>query len=105
FGNRKGARARLHRIQAGRIPSVRVKLVSRSIRPAEKNKGNKMKKILLSMALAVVAPFAWAQVSETSTTPTTTVGSGMITEYTPSSTIVHKESSGPQTHRLGRQGP
>src|SRR5438034_5407732 len=102
FGNRKGARARLHRIQAGRIPSVRANLVSRSIRPAEKNKGNKMKKILLSMALAVVAPFAWAQVSETTTTTTTTEGSGTITEYTPGSTIVLKESSGPRTYRFGK---
>lgn len=42
-----------------------------------------MKKMLLSMALAVVAPFAWAQVSETTTTTTTTEGNGTITEYTP----------------------
>ncbi len=62
-----------------------------------------MKKILLSMALAVVAPFAWAQVSETTTTTTTTTeGSGTITEYTPGSTIVLKESSGPRTYRFGK---
>src|SRR5207247_1444922 len=83
YAYRKRARARVHRIQAGRIPSDRANLVSRSIRPAQKNKGNKMKQILLSMALAVVAPFAWAQVSETTTTTTTTEGSGTITEYTP----------------------
>ena len=59
-----------------------------------------MKKILLSMALAIAAPFAWAQVSETTTT-TTTEGSGTITEYTPGSVIVLKESSGPRTYHFG----
>src|ERR1700747_3153768 len=60
-----------------------------------------MKKLLLSMALAVAAPFAWGQVSETTTT-TTTEGSGTITEYTPGSTIVLKESSGPRTYHFGK---
>ena len=59
-----------------------------------------MKKILLSIALAIAAPFAWAQVSETTTT-TTTEGSGTITEYTPGSVIVLKESSGPRTYHFG----
>ncbi len=63
---------------------------------------NTMKKILLSMALAVVAPFAWAQVSETTTTTTTTEGSGTITEYTPGTTIVLRETSGPRTYRFGK---
>src|SRR5437868_2149074 len=61
-----------------------------------------MKKVLLSMALAVVAPFAWAQVSETTTTTTTTEGNGTITEFTPGSSIVLKESSGPRTYRFGK---
>jgi hypothetical protein len=60
-----------------------------------------MKKILVIMALVVVAPFAWAQVSETTTT-TTTEGSGTITEYTPGSVIVLKESSGPRTYHFGK---
>ena len=60
-----------------------------------------MKKMLLSMALAVVAPFAWGQVSETTTT-TTTEGSGTVTEYTPGSQIVLRESSGPRTYRFGK---
>jgi hypothetical protein len=60
-----------------------------------------MKKLLLSMALAVAAPFAWAQVSQTTTT-TTTEGSGTITEYTPGSQIVLKETSGPRTYRFGK---
>jgi len=61
-----------------------------------------MKKTLLSMALAVVAPFAWGQVSETSTTTTTTEGNGTITEYTPGSAIVLRESSGPRRYRFGK---
>src|SRR5436853_6960816 len=61
-----------------------------------------MKKVLLSMALAIAAPFAWAQVSETTTTTTTTEGSGTITEYTPGSAIVLKESSGPRSYHFGK---
>jgi hypothetical protein len=61
-----------------------------------------MKKILLSIVLAVAAPFAWAQVSETTTTTTTTEGNGTITEYSPGSTIVLKETSGPRTYRFGK---
>src|SRR6478672_6022123 len=61
-----------------------------------------MKKTLISMALAIAAPFAWAQVSETTTTTTTTHGSGTITAYTPGSTIVLKETSGPRTYSFGK---
>ncbi len=61
-----------------------------------------MKKTLISLALAVVAPVAWAQVSETTTTTTTTEGNGTITEYTPGSTIVLRETSGPRTYHFGK---
>jgi hypothetical protein len=60
-----------------------------------------MKKMLLSIAVAVVAPFAWGQVSETTTTTTTTEGNGTITEYTPGSAIVLRETSGPVSYRFG----
>ncbi|HEU0208027.1 MAG TPA: hypothetical protein VFQ78_03525 [Candidatus Udaeobacter sp.] len=60
-----------------------------------------MKKILLSIALAFVAPFAWAQVSQTTTTTTTTDADGTITEYTPGSAIVLRETSGPVHYRFG----
>jgi hypothetical protein len=73
----------------------------RLILPQLNKKGKNMKKSLLSMALAVVAPFAWAQVSQTTTT-TTTEGSGTITEYSPGSQIVLKETSGPRTYRFGK---
>jgi hypothetical protein len=65
-------------------------------------KGEIMKKMLLSIALAVVAPFAWGQVSQTTTTTTTTEGTGTITEYTPGSAIVLKETSGPVRYRFGK---
>ena len=62
-----------------------------------------MKKLILSMALAVAAPFAWAQVSETTTTTTTTEGSGTITEFSPGTSIVLKESVGPRTYRFAKK--
>ena len=62
-----------------------------------------MKKTILSIALALAAPFAWAQTSTTSTTTTTTTdGDGTITEYTPGSAIVLKETTGPRRYRFGK---
>jgi len=61
-----------------------------------------MKKTILSIAMAAVAPLAWAQVAETTTTTTTTEGNGTITEYTPGNTIVLKETSGPRTYHFGK---
>jgi hypothetical protein len=61
-----------------------------------------MKKLLLSLALAAVAPFAWGQVSSTTTTTTTTEGSGTVTSFTPGSTIVLKETTGPRSYRFGK---
>jgi hypothetical protein len=77
-----------------------------------------MKKMLLSIALAVMASFAWGQTTRqplmnerqvpqqpqrtTTTTTTTTEGTGPITEYTPGSAIVLKESSGPVRYRFGK---
>jgi hypothetical protein len=62
-----------------------------------------MKKLILSMALAVAAPFAWAQISSTTTTTTTTEGSGTITEFSPGSSIVLKETSGPRSYHFGKK--
>ena len=61
-----------------------------------------MKKLLLSLALAVASPLAWAQVSQTTTTTTTTEGNGTITEFTPGSAIVLKETNGPATYHFGK---
>ena len=62
-----------------------------------------MKRAILCIALGLVAPFAWAQVSQTTTTTTTTEGGGTITEYTPGSSIVLKETVGPRHYRFGKK--
>jgi hypothetical protein len=78
-----------------------------------------MKKVLLSVALAVVTSLAWGQTTRkplmnerqvpqqqpqrtTTTTTTTTEGTGTITEYTPGSAIVLRERSGPVRYRFGK---
>jgi hypothetical protein len=74
-----------------------------------------MKKILLTIALATVASFAWGQTIKqplmktqdvprqtTSTTTTTTEGTGTITQFTPGSAIVLKETNGPVNYRFGK---
>jgi hypothetical protein len=77
-----------------------------------------MKKMLLTTALAVVASFAWGQSirqplmktqdvpkpkQQTTTTATTaTEGTGTITQYSPGSAIVLKETSGPVRYRFGK---
>jgi hypothetical protein len=77
-----------------------------------------MKKMVLIIALAAVASFAWGQTlrqplmktqdvpkqgqQTTSTTTTTTEETGTITEYTPGSAIVLRETSGPVRYRFGK---
>jgi hypothetical protein len=72
-----------------------------------------MKKTLLSVAFATLASVALAvDVEKTTTTTTnggtvststkTTTSSGTITEYTPGSTFIVKESSGPIKYRYGK---
>jgi len=78
-----------------------------------------MNKALLSIALAMVASFAWGQTirqplmktqdlpqrpppQTTTTTTTTTEANGTITEYTPGSAIVLRETTGPVRYRFGK---
>src|SRR3954447_2036737 len=76
-----------------------------------------MKKTILTLACAAVAPLAFAQTStttettkqtdtpvssQTQTSTTTTTGGGTITEFSPGSTIVLKESSGPRHYKFGK---
>lgn len=77
-----------------------------------------MKKMLLTIALAVVASFAWGQSirqplmktqdvpkpqkQTTTTTTTATEDTGTITQYSPGSAIVLKETSGPVHYRFGK---
>lgn len=77
-----------------------------------------MKKTLLTIALVVVASFAWGQSirqplmktqdvpkpkqQTTTTTTTATEDTGTITQYSPGSAIVLKETSGPVRYRFGK---
>ncbi len=77
-----------------------------------------MKKMLLSIALAAVASFAWGQTirqplmktqdvpqqrqQTTSATTTTSEETGTITQYTPGSAIVLRETNGPVSYRFGK---
>src|SRR5213596_220806 len=79
-----------------------------------------MKKMLLSITLAMVASFAWGQTTRqplmnerettqqlqrpttTTQTTSTTEANGTITEYTPGNAIVLRESSGPVRYRFGK---
>jgi ABC-type Fe3+-hydroxamate transport system substrate-binding protein len=75
-------------------------------------KGKTMKKIIIGLVCAVVAPFAFAQTSTTTTeqtttapatttTTSTTYTSGTVTTYEPDKTIVVKsESEGPLSFAL-----
>ena len=70
----------------------------------------------MSIALAAVASIAWGQTTrqplmktqvvpqqrQTTTTATTTDATGTITEFTPGSAIVLKESKGPVRYRVGK---
>jgi len=59
-----------------------------------------MKRTILSLLVAAGTAVA-ADVTSTTTT-STTVGTGTISEYTPGTTFVVKESSGPVTYRYGK---
>ena len=72
-----------------------------------------MKKTLLTLAIAALTSAAIAgEVEKTTTTTTsgggssssvsTTTSTGTISEYTPGSTFVVKESSGPMKYRYGK---
>jgi hypothetical protein len=60
----------------------------------------KIRTTLLGIVCAMAAPVVFAQ-STTTTTTTTTGGSGTLTEYTPGSAFIVKESAGPVTYRYG----
>jgi hypothetical protein len=63
-----------------------------------------MKKAIVSiLAMSVAAAFAADEVTTSTTTTTTTYGTGTITEYTPGTTFVVKETSGPVTYRYGKK--
>ena len=62
----------------------------------------KLKSTLLGIACAIVSPVVFAQTETTTTTTTTTrTSTGTITEYSPGSAFVVKETSGPVSYRYG----
>jgi hypothetical protein len=71
-----------------------------------------MKKTIITLGCALIAPLAFAQVSTTTTEQTTTqpatttettttYSSGTVTTYTPGKTIVVKSDAGPVSFALG----
>ena len=72
-----------------------------------------MKRTIVSLACALIAPLAFAQTSTTTTeqtttqpttsttTTSTTYASGTVTTYTPGKTIVVKSTEGPVSFALG----
>jgi len=72
-----------------------------------------VKKTLIAMTCALIAPLAFAQTStttteqttttepETTTTTTTTYSAGTVTTYAPGKTIVVRSSEGPVSFALG----
>jgi hypothetical protein len=71
-----------------------------------------MKKTIISLACAVIAPLAFAQTSTTTTqetttgagtatTTSTTYAAGTVTTYEPGKTIVVKSEQGPVSFALG----
>jgi hypothetical protein len=73
-----------------------------------------MKKLIIGLACAAIAPFAFAQTSTTTTETTrtnpatgtttettTTYSSGTVTTYEPGKTIVVKSEQGPVSFALG----
>ena len=66
------------------------------------NKNKSMKKTALTLACALMATAAFAA-DEVVTSTTTTTSTGTISEYTPGTTFVVKESSGPVTYRYGKK--
>lgn len=59
-------------------------------------------KAILSAAFALAATTAFAADVVTSTT-TTTTSTGTVSEYTPGSTFIVKETSGPVTYKYGKK--
>jgi hypothetical protein len=65
-----------------------------------------MKKFILPLVASIAVTLAYADdkvTSTSTTTTTTTTGAGTITEYSPGSTFVVKETGGPVKYRYGKK--
>jgi hypothetical protein len=63
---------------------------------------NKMKKQVIALLAICASAVIAADVVEQKTTTTTTTSSGTLSEYTPGTTFIVKEKSGPVTYRYGK---
>ena len=92
------------RIRTSAVPWVGTEAIN--------NKGGLMKKSMITLACALIAPVAFAQTSTTTTEQTTTApvtatettttySSGTVTTYEPGKTIVVKSEQGPVSFALG----
>jgi hypothetical protein len=61
-----------------------------------------MKKILIPLACGILCATAFAAEETTTTTTKTTMSNGTISEYSPGTTFIVKETSGPVTYRYGK---
>jgi hypothetical protein len=64
---------------------------------------NNMKKILIPLACGILSVTMFAAEETTTTTTKTTTSTGTISEYTPGSAFVVKETSGPVKYRYGKK--
>jgi hypothetical protein len=62
-----------------------------------------MKKILLPLAIGIMSTVVFAAEETTTTTTRTTTSTGTISEYTPGTKFIVKETSGPVTYRYGKK--
>jgi hypothetical protein len=62
-----------------------------------------MRKILLPLAFGIMSTVAFAAEETTTTTTRTVTSSGTISEFTPGTTFVVKETSGPVKYRYGKK--
>jgi hypothetical protein len=62
-----------------------------------------MKKILIPLACGILCATALAAEETTTTTIKTITSSGTITEYSPNTTFVVKETTGPVKYRYGKK--
>jgi hypothetical protein len=63
----------------------------------------RMKKVLIPLACGILCTAAFAAEETTTTTTKTVTSTGTISEYTPNTTFVIKETSGPVKYKYGKK--
>ena len=103
FAGESSGRFTVERIRYDHFETARELINATPLDPRleeRQSKRTNMKKTLLSLACALAATTAFAADEVVSTT-TTTTSTGTIHEYTPGSTFIVKESTGPVTYSYG----